>query len=102
MYVVAIKEVTNIFGEIAENPEWKYGGIDNFAGPFSTGYPVFCDLYHAIRFKTPVDAEMWFRENARYLEMNSRYDKTSLCIQKIVMETVKSIDIRKEMRNGDD
>lgn len=95
MFVVAIKRIGDYMGNPypVEKHRWSYGQFDNYAGSFSTGYPCFADINHAQRFPTIEEAERWYVEHKRDIDLSPRiYDLNSLCVQEIVFKEVASLD----------
>lgn len=90
MYVLSIKRVKNIFGQKLEKEEWEYATYDNYSGPMSSGYPIFGRDNHAIHFSSSDEAEQWFLENSKYIDLD-KYDRRSLGIRKMVFKTIKHI-----------
>ena len=83
-YIISIQRVTSYTGKKLDNPEWEYAQYDNYAGSFSTGYPCFGSLLHAIKFNSVKEAEKWFEEEKTYLDFNGRnYNLSSLGIRKM-------------------
>ena len=96
-YVISIQRVTSYTGKKLDAPELEYAQYDNYAGSFSTGYPCFGSLLHAIKFNSVEEAEKWFAEEKTYLDFDSRnYNLSSLGIRKMeikftTMENIKMI-----------
>lgn len=99
-YIISIQRVTSYTGKKLDNPEWQYAQYDNYAGSFSTGYPCFGSLEHAIKFNSVKEAEKWFEENKRYISSyylgGKNYNLSSLGIRKMeikftTMENIKMI-----------
>ena len=96
-YVISIQRVTSYTGKKLDTPEWEYAQYDN-AGSFSTGYPCFSSLLHAIKFNSVEEAEKWFKEEKEYLTsmLDRNYNLSSLGIRKMeikftTMENIKMI-----------
>lgn len=97
-YLLAIKRLYNYsYPPVRLSPDeqyYQYAQYDNYAGSFSTGYPVFGDICHAIRFPSIADAEKWLSENQRDLHLRSHeYDFSSLCILEERYEEVKKLEV---------
>lgn len=94
-YIISIQRVTSYTGKKLDNPEWEYAQYDNYAGSFSTGYPCFGSLLHAIKFNSVEEAEKWFEEEKEYLtpRLNKNYNLSSLGIRKMEIKftTVENI-----------
>ena len=94
-YVISIQRVTSYTGKKLDTPEWEYAQYDNYAGSFSTGYPCFSSLLHAIKFNSVEEAEKWFKEEKKYLTpiLDRNYNLSSLGIRKMEIKftTVENI-----------
>ena len=82
-YVISIQRVTSYTGKKLDTPEWEYAQYDNYAGSFSTGYPCFSSLLHAIKFNSVEEAEEWLYKNKKYLGLDKNYNLSSLGIRKM-------------------
>ena len=82
-YVISIQRVTSYTGKKLDTPEWEYAQYDT--GSFSTGYPCFSSLLHAIKFNSVEEAEKWFKEEKKYLTsmLDKNYNLSSLGIRKV-------------------
>lgn len=97
-YVISVKRVKTYSGDVLKPEEqyFEYAGLDNYAGSFSSGYPVFLYETHAERFKTVEDAEKWWNSNKKYLLSRLRednYDINTLAIRKCVYSTKKKLTV---------
>lgn len=90
-YIISVNCIKDVFGEKLDTPKEEFAAYDTYAGPMSTGFPVFDNLSHAISFNTPEEAEEWFRKNKYNIDL-SRYDRSSLSIKRLVFKTVRPIN----------
>lgn len=68
MYVITIKRIKSYTGATLENPRYEYAGIDEYAGSFSTGCPMFSrERSHAVEFDSMEKAFEWWNNCKRFL-----------------------------------
>jgi len=97
-YVISVKRIRTYLGDALRPEEqyFEYAGNDNYAGSFSTGYPVFLNEMHAERFKTEADAEEWWNKNKRHLVSRlspEDYDLSTLAIRKVTYNKKKGLKV---------
>lgn len=68
-YMIGMKRVKDYKNAILteEKQRYEYAQYDNYAGSFSTGYPVFGDELHAIKFDSIEKAKEWWEKNEIYM-----------------------------------
>ena len=92
IFVISIKRVRDYLGNKCE-PYSEYASYDRYAGSFSTGYPCFDRIEHAITFDSIEDAEQkfekWWKDfvygHSNYAK---DYDISTLCIRELKLNTV--------------
>lgn len=82
-YIIRVTELTP-----NEDFRFCYGAIDN-----DSGYPCWTPfLSSAKTFKSKEKATSWFIRNSKFFSMKD-YDKSSLCVSKIILTNVGNIDV---------
>lgn len=93
MYVISVKKVRNFNREPLPIPEWRYAQYDDYAGSFSTGYPIFSGMEHASRYKTVDEAKEWYQKNKDFLSRYfDEYDVSTLAIREVAFNTIEKLE----------
>lgn len=92
VFVISILRVGDYCGNNCE-PYWEFASYDNYAGSFSTGYPCFDGLMHAITFDSTEDAEQkfekWWKDFVYgHSNYTKDYDISTLGIRELKLDTV--------------
>ena len=88
MYIISAKHKY----DFQEEYEWKYVGLDNYAGSFSSGYPCWQSDNYAKEFETVEAAKEWWNRNSEYLlRKGNNVLLDTIAIRKKIYKTIDKL-----------